>query len=91
MGHYCKVCGRTRANEKFSGKGHRKHICKDCSRKSRFNKEKNIEDTILSCEPLVELVDESLLLEDMNISDGWFYNIDVEEEIKDEIDEELPF
>ncbi|NLI93455.1 MAG: hypothetical protein GX434_15110 [Peptococcaceae bacterium] len=33
MGHYCKICGRTRANEKFSGKGYRKHICKDCSGK----------------------------------------------------------
>lgn len=29
-GHYCKACGRTVPNEKFSGKGHRQHICKDC-------------------------------------------------------------
>lgn len=29
-GHFCKICGRTLANEKFSGKGHRQHICKDC-------------------------------------------------------------
>ena len=26
-GHYCKVCGRHRANEKFTGKGHATHIC----------------------------------------------------------------
>ena len=32
MGHYCRICGRTRANEKFSGRGHRDHICKDCQR-----------------------------------------------------------
>jgi hypothetical protein len=32
MGHYCRICGRTRANEKFSGRGHRDHICKDCRR-----------------------------------------------------------
>lgn len=32
MGHYCRICGLYRANEKFSGKGHRTHICKDCSR-----------------------------------------------------------
>jgi hypothetical protein len=32
MGHYCRICGRFRANEKSSGKGHREHICKDCSR-----------------------------------------------------------
>ena len=31
-GHYCRICGRYRANEKFSGKGHRNHICKDCAR-----------------------------------------------------------
>jgi hypothetical protein len=30
MGHYCKLCRRVRANEKFSGKGHSVHICKDC-------------------------------------------------------------
>ena len=29
-GHYCKICGEYRANEKFSGKGHKSHICKDC-------------------------------------------------------------
>jgi len=32
MGHYCRVCGRVRANERFSGKGHRSHVCKDCAR-----------------------------------------------------------
>ena len=31
MGHYCRICGRTRPNEKFSGKGHRTHVCKDCA------------------------------------------------------------
>ena len=34
-GHYCHVCGKHRANEKFSGKGHVKHICKDCDREHR--------------------------------------------------------
>jgi hypothetical protein len=33
MGHYCRICGQTRANEKFSGRGHRAHICKDCQRR----------------------------------------------------------
>jgi hypothetical protein len=32
-GHYCRICGRSRPNEKFSGKGHRNHICKECARK----------------------------------------------------------
>ena len=30
-GHYCKICGEYKANEKFSGKGHVAHICKSCS------------------------------------------------------------
>jgi hypothetical protein len=34
-GHYCRVCGRSRPNEKFSGKGHRNHICKECARKPK--------------------------------------------------------
>lgn len=29
-GHYCRVCGEHKANEKFSGKGHAAHICKAC-------------------------------------------------------------
>lgn len=32
MGHYCRICGRSRPNEKFSGKGHSSHICKDCAK-----------------------------------------------------------
>ena len=34
-GHYCRICGRSRPNEKFTGKGHRNHICKDCDRKPK--------------------------------------------------------
>jgi ribosome-binding protein aMBF1 (putative translation factor) len=30
MGHYCRICGRERPNEQFSGKGHRIHVCKRC-------------------------------------------------------------
>jgi hypothetical protein len=30
-GHYCRICGEHKANEKFSGKGHANHICKACS------------------------------------------------------------
>lgn len=32
MGHFCRTCDRVRTNEKFSGKGHRTQVCKDCSR-----------------------------------------------------------
>lgn len=37
-GHYCKICGEHKANEKFSGKGHAAHICKSCSRLSAAEK-----------------------------------------------------
>jgi ribosome-binding protein aMBF1 (putative translation factor) len=30
MGYYCKICGRERPSEQFSGKGHRIHVCKRC-------------------------------------------------------------
>jgi hypothetical protein len=33
-GHYCKICGEHKANEKFSGRGHAAHICKACASKS---------------------------------------------------------
>ena len=33
-GHYCRICGELKANEKFSGKGHARHICKACSKLS---------------------------------------------------------
>jgi len=39
MGHYCRICGRTRPNEKFSGKGHRAHVCKDCARLPKENRD----------------------------------------------------
>ncbi len=31
-GHYCWVCARQRPNERFSGKGHGKHVCRDCAK-----------------------------------------------------------
>lgn len=29
-GHYCKICGCHKSNESFTGKGHARHICKEC-------------------------------------------------------------
>ncbi len=34
-GHFCWACGRNRPNEKFSGKGHKNHLCKECSHESK--------------------------------------------------------
>lgn len=31
-GHYCWCCDRVRANEKFSGRGHARHLCSDCAK-----------------------------------------------------------
>ena len=40
MGHYCWVCDRSRPNEKFSGKGHKQHMCKDCARLPRAERDR---------------------------------------------------
>ena len=39
MGHYCRICDRSRPNEKFSGKGHHRHVCKDCARLPKERRE----------------------------------------------------
>ncbi|MCF6286351.1 MAG: hypothetical protein L3K26_14340 [Candidatus Hydrogenedentes bacterium] len=39
MGHYCRICGRSRPNEKFSGKGHRNHVCKKCQQRPKAERE----------------------------------------------------
>ncbi len=31
-GHYCWSCGSVKANERFSGRGHAAHVCKQCRR-----------------------------------------------------------
>jgi len=41
MGHCCRICGRERANEKFSGKGHASHVCKDCASEQRAEARRN--------------------------------------------------
>lgn len=65
---YCKICGRFRANEKFRGKGHSLHVCKDCQRKIqeeqhtkrqviKMEKAKTYERLIRQVESLIEGVD----------------------------------
>jgi hypothetical protein len=39
LGHYCRICGRTRPNEKFSGGGHVIHVCKECALKPKAERE----------------------------------------------------
>jgi len=31
-GHYCWACERRRPNETFSGRGHAKHVCRECAK-----------------------------------------------------------
>jgi hypothetical protein len=40
MPHYCRICGRGRRNEKFTGRGRRNHICKDCQRLPREQRDR---------------------------------------------------
>lgn len=40
MGHYCRLCGRVRSNESFSGKGHRTHVCRRCMRMPRAQRDR---------------------------------------------------
>lgn len=35
MGRFCRICGQTRPNENFSGKGHKQCICKKCQKKPK--------------------------------------------------------
>ena len=38
-GHYCRICGNLKPNEAFSGKGHRIHVCKQCARLPKEERE----------------------------------------------------
>lgn len=92
MGHYCRICGRARANEKFSGKGHKNHICKDCSGKPKQQGQNNSKegDLILGAKTLPE--DELIQMEDIYFNNIWFLENELEEEntyIED--DEDIPF
>ncbi len=33
-GHYCWACDHRRPNERFSGRGHARHLCRDCAKLS---------------------------------------------------------
>src|SRR5437773_7843989 len=40
MGHFCWMCQRHRPNEAFSGKGHARHLCKECARLPKETRER---------------------------------------------------
>jgi hypothetical protein len=67
MGHYCRICGRIRANEKFSGRGHRAHICKDCQRLPLEER-----DRIMCGDELYGFLDQSHISQkNIGISSAW--------------------
>ena len=35
QGHWCWYCRRVMSNERFSGKGHARHLCRECTRARR--------------------------------------------------------
>ena len=39
MGHFCRICKLERPNERFSGRGHRIHVCKECKRMPKEERE----------------------------------------------------
>jgi hypothetical protein len=54
MSHFCKVCGASKPNEAFSGKGHRTHICKECASLPKVER-----DSIEQEEEIVEFLRQS--------------------------------
>ena len=38
-GHYCRICDNLKPNEAFSGKSHRIHVCKKCTRLPKEKRE----------------------------------------------------
>jgi len=61
QGHYCWVCGRERANERFTGEGHRQHICKDCQRRPKAERDGTLADIGLDIE-LARLEEQAAIL-----------------------------
>ena len=39
-GRWCRICDRRRPNERFSGRGHRTCICKDCQKRPKSERDK---------------------------------------------------
>jgi hypothetical protein len=40
MGHYRRICGRSRPNERFNGRGHRIHVCRECQQLPREQRDR---------------------------------------------------
>ncbi len=40
MAHYCHICDRQQANERFSGRGRKEHVCKKCMKLPRATRQR---------------------------------------------------
>ena len=52
MGHFCRICARSRPNEQFSGRGHRINVCKTRQRVAREKPDRleHFDESVLSME-----------------------------------------
>ena len=93
MGHYCRICGRTRANEKFSGKGHKNHVCKDCTGKSSKKDNKNsLSESAFAPHYKWASNYAPIQLEEECIENDWLFTVNfAKQNDEDKNDEELPF
>lgn len=39
-GHYCRICGRICPNERFSGRGHATHLCRECQKLPQIERDR---------------------------------------------------
>lgn len=68
-GHYCRICGEYKANEKFSGKGHAQHICKTCMSSSSKNncKVSDHEDTFGYEDEFIDIISSETDIDNIDI------------------------
>ncbi|WP_280120703.1 MULTISPECIES: hypothetical protein [Muribaculaceae] len=67
QGHYCRICGEYKANEKFSGKGHALHVCKDCMSRKKKGVEFDPEIPVIDDEDVLGEIEYDMFNPDIDI------------------------
>lgn len=67
-GHYCRICGEYKANEKFSGKGYAQHICKTCMSSSAKKdcKDSDNEDIFVYEDEFIDLISSDIDMDNID-------------------------
>lgn len=79
-GHYCRICGEYKANEKFSGKGHAQHICKACmSSTSGKDCQKQDCEVFFDCEDEIDFISSDTDVMPIFYEDKSFKKLDKDE------------